>query len=179
MKLVEAKKYKKEIKQLYVSAFPKEERAPIFVLYCKTKDKRNHFYAVEENDKFAGLVYTIQDVGMVYVFFLAIAEEKRGQGYGTKVLATLKEMYPDRTITLMIEDTADTSADNYAQRVQRLRFYKKNGFQQLHIRINEAGVGYELLGTKENVTQADFLELMKNYVGGILFKWLYKKTEIE
>lgn len=179
MQLVDAKKYKKEIKQLYVTAFPKEERAPILVLYHKTKDKRNHFYAVEEKDEFAGLVYTIQDVGMVYVFFLAIAEGKRGQGYGTKVLSTLKEMYPDNTITLMIEDTADTSADNYAQRVQRLGFYKKNGFLQLNIRINEAGVGYELLGTNENVTQADFLKLMRNYVGGILFKWLYKKTKLE
>ena len=137
MQLVDAKKYKKEIKHLYVTAFPKEERAPIFVLYHKTKDKRNHFYAVEDNDECVGLVYTIQDVGMVYVFFLAIVEEKRGQGYGTKVLSTLKEMYPDSVITLMIEDTADIDADNYTQRIQRLGFYKNNGFKQLHIHIEE------------------------------------------
>jgi len=179
MQLVDAKKYKNQVKHLYVTAFPKEERAPLFVLYSKTNDERNHFYAIEDNEEFIGLVYTIQDEGMVYVFFLAIAEEKRGCGYGSKVLSLLKEMYPDSVITLMIEDTEDKDADNYTQRIQRLGFYKKNGFKQLHIHINEVGVEYELLGTEEGITQADFLSLMRNYVGGFLHKFIYRKTKFE
>lgn len=176
MQLVSAKEYKKQIKHLYETAFPKEERAPLFTLYYKTKDERNHFYAIVDNEEFVGLAYTIQDVGMVYVFFLAIVEEKRGQGYGTKTLSLLKEMYPDSVITLMIEDTEDKDADNYTQRIQRLGFYKKNGFKQLHIHINEVGVEYELLGTETGITQADFLSLMRNYVGGFLYRFIYRRT---
>ena len=174
-----AKKYKKQIKHLYETAFPKEERAPLFVLYYKTKDAKNNFYAVVDDDEFVGLSYTIQDKGMVYVFFLAIVEEKRGQGYGSEVLSTLKDMYPDQVITLMIEDTEDTAADNYAQRINRLGFYKKNGFKQLHIHINEVGVEYELLGTETGITQAQFLSLMRNYIGGFLYKFIYRKTKLE
>ena len=124
-------------------------------------------------------MYTIEDEGMVYVFFFAIEDEKRGKGYGSKVLSMVKEMYPNRTITLMIEDTAQTDAENYEQRIQRLKFYERNGFMQLHIHINEADVDYELLGTQKGVTQAAFLKLMKNYTGTLLYKFLYKRTKLE
>ena len=175
----DAKNYKKEIKHLYRTAFPKEERAPLFILYSKTKSGNNHFYAIVEDDAFTGLLYTIEDVGIVYVFFFAIEEDKRGQGYGSKVLSLVKDMYPGRTITLAIEDTADAKADNYDQRIQRLKFYERNGFTQLHFRVNEVGVVYELLGTEKGVTQADFLKLMKNYVGELLYRFIYRKTKIE
>ena len=58
----DAKNYKKEIKHLYRTAFPKEERAPLFILYSKTKSGNNHFYAIVEDDAFTGLLYTIEDV---------------------------------------------------------------------------------------------------------------------
>ena len=179
LRLVDAKNYKKQIKHLYETAFPKEERAPLFILYGKTKKERNHFYAIVEDEEFIGLLYTIEDVGIVYVFFFAIVEEKRGQGYGSKVLSLVKEMYAERTVTLAIEDTEDKAAENYEQRIQRLKFYERNGFKQLHFRVNEVGVVYELLGTQKGVTQANFLLLMKNYVGKLLFRFIYRKTKME
>ena len=179
IRLENAKKYKKQIKNLYVTAFPKEERAPLFVLYHKAKKVENNFYAIVEDDEFAGLVYTIQDAGILYVFFFAIVEEKRGQGYGSKVLSMIKEKYPNHIVTLMIEDTADKKADNYEQRIQRLKFYQRNGFMQLHVGVNEMGVEYELLGTQEGVTQVDFLDLMRKYVGDILFKFIYRKMKLK
>lgn len=175
----DAKKYAKEVKQLYITAFPKEERAPLFTLYHKTKKEQNHFHAIVDKDEFVGLLYTIEDVGIVYVFFFAIQEEKRGQGYGSKVLTMVKDMYPGRTVTLMIEDTEKKDADNYEQRIRRLKFYERNGFTQLHVHVNEVGVEYELLGTQAGVTQADFLQLMKNYVGGLLYRFIYRKTKFD
>lgn len=179
MQLADARKYKKQIKYLYRFAFPKNERAPLFFLFQKAKQERNFFYAVVDKGEFVGLVYTIQNERMVYVFFLAIIEEKQGNGYGTKTLSLIKEMYPDCVIILAIEDTADRNADNYAQRMKRLGFYERNGFRQLQVRVNEAGVVYELLGTESGITQADFLSLMKNYLGTILFKFIYRAMEFE
>ena len=172
--LEDAKKYKEQIKQLYRTAFPKEERAPLFTLYHKAKKEQYNFYAIVEDEEFTGLIYTMEDCGIVYVFFFAIQDEKRGQGYGSKVLAMIKDKYPNRTVTLMIEDMRETEADNYDQRIRRLKFYESNGFTQLHIYIIEAGVKYELLGTQTGVTQADFLQLMKNYLGGLLYRFIYK-----
>ena len=179
IRLEDAKKYRKQIKKLYRAAFPKEERAPLFTLYYKTKKENYNFYAIVEEEEFAGLIYTMEDGGIVYVFFFAIVDEKRGQGYGSKVLSMIKDMYPDRTVTLMIEDMRETEADNYEQRVRRLNFYERNGFTQLHIHIIEAGVRYELLGTQTGVTQADFLRLMRNYLGGLLYRFIYKEMKIE
>ena len=113
----------------------------------------------------------------ISVFFLAIEEEKRGKGYGTEVLKELRKMYPDLAISLMIEDPEETDAENLNERINRLKFYERNGFQRLSIKINEAGVNYELLGTEDTVTQADFLMMMKDYVGALLFKILYRKTK--
>lgn len=179
MKLVDARKHRKEVKRLYITAFPKEERAPFSLLMHRVNNGRDSFYAVEDNGEFVGLVYTIRKEKLLYVFFLAVAEEKRGMGYGTRILHCIKRLNPGCVISLMIEDTEDTSADNYEQRINRLGFYQANGFKQLHVKINEAGVGYELLGTEAFVTQADFLALMKDYVGEFLYKILYRKTLIE
>lgn len=177
--LVDARKYKKQIKKLYKSAFPREERAPLSFLFHRTGNGRDSFYAVVDNDEFVGLVYTIGIEKLVYVFFLAVVEDKRGNGYGSRILQTIRNLYPDCVITLAIEDTADRSAENFEQRIKRLKFYEANGFKQLHIKINEAGVDYELLGTENTVTQADFLAMMKNYFGSILFKIIYRKTKFE
>lgn len=144
---------------------------------CETP--KDTFYALVEDNEFIGLLYTIKTEKMVYVFFFAIEEKMRGKGYGTEVLKKLSEMYPDRAISLMIEDTDEEDAENLDERIGRLKFYEKNGFQRLFIKINEAGVNYELLGTTDTVTQQDFLMMMKDYVGLLLFKILYRKTNVK
>ncbi len=179
MQLVDAKKYKAKVKKLYKIAFPKNERAPISFLFSKTKHKENKFYAALDNNEFVGLAYTIQKNKMLYIFYLAVAEEKRGKGFGSEILATIKNMYSDCTILLEIEDTALTDAENFEERIKRLKFYQKNGYSQTHIRLNEAGVDFELLGTAATVTQAEFLSLMKRYLGAFLFKIIYRKTKFE
>lgn len=177
MEFVDAKKYKKEIKKLYRSAFPANERAPLFLLFKRTNNGRDLFSAVSCDGKFIGLVYTISIEKLTYVFFLAIKEELRGKGYGSKILDKIKNDSMDKTVILMIEDTKKENCDNLNERLERLKFYEKNGFLRLNIQINEAGVDYELLGTNKDVTQADFLSLMKKYVGSFLFKYLYRKTK--
>lgn len=178
MKFENAKKYKGKVKRLYKTAFPANERAPFHVLLSKTKDERNDFYAITDNDDFVGLVYTIKSDKVAYVFFLAVEETKRGNGYGTEILQMIKDMYPDRPVILMIEDTEITTARNYKERLNRLEFYKKNCFKQLHIKINEAGVDYELLATADTVILDHFLEIMKGFLGGFLFKFIYRKMKL-
>ena len=175
----EAKKYKKEIKKLYREAFPADERAPFFMLLKRTEREENSFYAITDENGFSGLVYTMKSEKVIYIFFLAVLSQKRGKGYGTEILSKIRNMNPDRAVILMIEDTGITDAPNYEERIDRLGFYKKNGFYQLGIKINEAGVNYELLGTNRNVVLEDFLSIMKKFLGKLLFKYIYRKMKIK
>ncbi len=179
MQLSDARKYKKQVKKLYRSAFPANERAPLFLLLLRTDNGRDSFYAVEDNGRFIGLVYTISTAELVYVFFLAVTEEMRGKGYGTGILAQLKEMHGDKTVCLMIEDPEEPDAENMDERINRLEFYQRNGFERLYIKINEAGVNYELLGTDASVTQAAFLGMMKDWLGSFLFRIIYRKMNVK
>ena len=72
MQFSDARKYKKQIKRLYRTAFPANERAPLFLLFRRTDNGRDSFWAVVDEEKFVGLVYTISTAKMVYVFFLAV-----------------------------------------------------------------------------------------------------------
>ena len=175
IKFEDVKQHKKEVKKLYREAFPADERAPFFMLIKRTERKENSFYAVTDNDGFAGLVYTIKSDKVIYVFFLAVIPEKRGKGYGTKILYEIKNKNPDLAVILMIEDTDIKDAPNYEERLNRLKFYKRNDFFQLGIKINEAGVKYELLGTKKDVVLEDFFKVMKKFLGKILFKLIYRR----
>ena len=147
-------------------------------MFLKTKNKNNSFIAVTSDGEFAGLYYTIKNENIIYIHFLAVYKEKRGQGIGTKIWERIKKENPDYTVVLMIEDTELENIKNKEERLNRLKFYQSNGYIKLGIKINEAGVEYELLGTDNNVTKADFLSLMKNYCGKFYYKYLYRKTHI-
>ena len=128
---------------------------------------------------FTGLLYGIREESLVYLFYLAVVAEKRKQGYGGRILKEVEKMFPDCTITLAIEDTEKTDAENYQQRITRLHFYEGNGYKKTGIKINEAGVDFELLGTNSNVTKAQFHNMMRKYFGPFRFWMVYRKDTVE
>ena len=173
VELVDARIYKKQIKHLYKTAFPIKERLPLPFLFHKTKNDASSFYAAVDNNEFVGFAYVIRYKNLVYINYLAIEENKRGNGYGTEILRKIKDIHPDCIITLLIEDTDVIHADNYDERIRRLDFYTRNGYEQLHVKVTEIGVKFELLGTEKKVTQSDYLKLMKNFLGRLFFKIIY------
>lgn len=174
MEFVNYKAYRKQVKNLYKSAFPYDERFPMPFLYWKARGKDNNFCAVLDKGEFVGLSYTVESENFLYVYYLAVIEEARNKGLGSKILAKIKEENPNRTITLAVEDTEVKDAPNYEMRLRRLEFYRRNGFERLNMKINEAGVWLELLGTDDTVNYDEFIALMKKFLGRILFRIIYK-----
>ena len=179
MEFCNAEKYKKEVKKLYAEAFPRVERAPVRLLFRKNGKENGWFYAVTEEGSFTGLLYGIKMDSLIYLFYLAVVKDKRNNGYGSRILNEVKKMYPDCTITLAIEDTEDVKAKNYSQRITRLHFYESNGYRKLGIKVNEAGVWFELLGTRNNVTKTQFLDMMRAYFGPVRFWSVYRKNKLK
>ena len=103
------------IRALYRQAFPPEEQAPFWLLMRKTKLPMTDFWAFYEQETWVGFAYVIQNEILAYLFYLAIAPEQRGKGYGHQAMACLKEQYASKTLFLSLE-TLDEQAENYEQR---------------------------------------------------------------
>lgn len=167
-------KKNKKVTKLYNEAFPKDERIPIWLLKILVRKNKAKFYGIYDNEKFVGLVYNIFYKDIVFVFYLAIDKGTREQGYGTKVLDSIKQKYKNSRIILCIEPV-DENSDNYEQRVKRKKFYLKNGFEDSNYIIKERNIIYEMLYYNENVALQEFEEMMKNYFGKMLYEKFYKK----
>ena len=167
-------KKNKKVTKLYNEAFLKDERIPIWLLKILVRKNKAKFYGIYDNEKFVGLVYNIFYKDIVFVFYLAIDKGTREQGYGTKVLDSIKQKYKNSRIILCIEPV-DENSDNYEQRVKRKKFYLKNGFEDSNYIIKERNIIYEMLYYNENVALQEFEEMMKNYFGKMLYEKFYKK----
>lgn len=119
----------RDVKALYMQAFPEEERIPFVPLTLNSYRRDVTFRAFydEQGDNFAGLLYSVMGDDAAYALFLAVNPQMRSKGYGSQILSTLKAEAGNRAVFLDIEPVVKR-AENYEQRVQRLRFYERNGF---------------------------------------------------
>ncbi len=155
-----------KIKPLYYSAFPPEERPPFFLVKRKDKSGAGEMLAVKDGEIFVGFAYLICQKDLAYLFFLAIDGSRRGRGYGSAVLAALRERYQGKRLFLAREQL-DKSAENYDQRVKRHSFYLKGGFTDLPCKIKEGPVVYDVMGVGGNITAEEYDALIVGWCGKI------------
>lgn len=124
-----------KFKQLYFKAFPKEERRHVLTLWIAKKLGKIDMFALEKDDNFVGLLITAKEEDLVWIDYLAISTDYRGQGLGSEVLDHLKDHYEGSRIFLEVE-TPLNQVDNYHQRLKRVEFYKQNGFKPAGLRVS-------------------------------------------
>lgn len=169
VKLQRDNKDYKNVKRLYITAFPKEERAPFFFLFMRRNRSCCDFYAAYLNNEWVGLTYLIYDNEFVYVFYLAVSENSRGKGAGSAILSEIKRAHFDKTVFLAIEEM-NPDAENYPERVKRKAFYEHNGFHAAGIKLREVNVIYDVMTTGENVTSERFKKMMNSWLGKAVSK---------
>ncbi len=160
----------KQIKELYFSAFPKEERAPFGMMTRKARQGKGRMLAAKDGDTFAGFAYIIENADCAYLFYLAIISGARGRGYGSAVLGKLRETYKGKRLFLARE-SLDPASDNYDQRVRRHEFYLRNGFEDLACKIREYKVTFDVMSIGGNITPDDYKEIMTPWCGKFLVKY--------
>lgn len=158
-----------QVKRLYLSAFPKEERPPFFLLRRGLKRQGGELLVAKENGKLLGFAYLVGTQSLGYLFFFAMEENCRGLGYGSEVLRLLKQRYCGKRLFLARE-MLDETADNYTQRLRRHSFYLRNGFSDLTCQIQEGPVCFDVMGIGGEVSPQEYAELMDAWGG----KWLRK-----
>ena len=157
------------IKRVYLSAFPKEERPPFSILRRSVEQKKGMFLVIEEGEQFIGFLHVVVHSDLVYLAFFAIDEACRGKGYGSQSLQHLQQRFAEKRI-LVAREALDADADNYAQRVRRYGFYLRNGFAEIPYSIKEGGVTYDAMSTNGDVRPEEYDDLVSNWVSPLIRK---------
>lgn len=127
--------------------------------------KNVHFQALYDDGKFCGMAYYAVGSQTVYLLYLAVNPDLRGQGYGTQILQHLQVKFPDKQLTLDIEPVTKI-AKNYSQRVRRLHFYERNGFHQTSARLMDADGEFQILTTGKRLNTTSVVATLKQMSSG-------------
>lgn len=112
----------KEAWSIYESSFPSDERRDLKSQLKSMKNELYNFFVVYE-DKILAAIITDWNLGnFLFVEHLAVKENLRGKGIGTKVLNEHLKITNKKTI-LEVERPANETA------AKRIKFYEKIGFK--------------------------------------------------
>lgn len=134
-----------QAKALYHRAFPKEECAPWWLMRLNARRRGIDLTAWVEDGAFCGITASVTTENMHYLWYFAVAEEKRGRGVGSKILEILRKQHPQLALNVepLIPD-----APNYPERVRRLDFYRRNGLTDTGWDVWEVGGQYRILSDR-------------------------------
>ena len=160
---IEASQWK-EVKSIYMEAFPKRERKPFFVLKHSVKRGKARVFTASDENGLLGFAVAIPYQNMVMVDYLAVSGKIRSKGTGSFIMQEICQYFSDKKVVLLIEQL-DEGAENREQRIARRRFYLKNGFTS----AEGAGGDMEILNFGGKVSQEDYMCLQKYALGRLLF----------
>lgn len=100
----------KDVCRLMRTAFPQNEQIPMWLLRVLAFRKNVNFRVFYEDDQLCGILYTAENDKYIFVLYLAVNDQIRSKGYGTKILDWLKQS-TGKIIVLNVE-SLDPSAEN-------------------------------------------------------------------
>ena len=159
----------KEIKEIYMEAFPKAERKPFFTVRRSVNKGKSLLLTAMENEVLQGFVMAIPYKNMVMVDYLAVSSKIRSRGTGSKIMQEICRYFPGEKIVLLIERLDDT-AENKDQRIARRRFYFKNGFTSSNIYITGRSGNMEILNFGGTVSKQEYMDLQQHALGKLMFR---------
>ncbi|MDO4300412.1 MAG: GNAT family N-acetyltransferase [Clostridia bacterium] len=163
-------RYVREIKKLYISAFPKVERKPFWLMMLNQKRGKMKIFYLSDNNEFAGLAVMAEHNDRALLLYFAIAENKRDCGYGSKALKMLMKRYEKKRFYLEIESTKK-ECENKEIRLRRKSFYIKNGMAETGLNVNLFGVEMEVLSNGALLGYDEYIEPYEKNFG----KWIRRK----
>ncbi|HEM6115818.1 GNAT family N-acetyltransferase [Streptococcus pluranimalium] len=156
----------KQVRDLYRTVFPIEERLPFIFLMLNSYRTIASAYAYYQEEKFIGFAYIIHNKDYLFVTYLGVNPEHHSQGFGSQMLADLKKLADGRHMILSIEPL-DTKADNYHQRLKRLAFYERNGFTLTQVFYQENQEMFQFMVTDPSLNWKAFEKFLKQSFLGL------------
>ena len=178
-----------QVKALYESAFPANERIPIKHLLddkikrefwaffddtpCENNGGNGDKIAATEiaaTPMFCGFSNSITHGSITNIVYFAVVSELRSRGYGSQILQAIHKQHPDTRLVVDIEVEEDSKdAEELERRNRRRDFYQRNGFDSSPVDYVWQGEHYRLLSAGGTVTDKEFRdfwkEILKNVPG--------------
>lgn len=171
-----------QVKALYESAFPANERIPIkhllddkiereFWAFFDKEEGGNHGEVGKEiaaAPMFCGFSNSITHGSITNIVYFAVVPELRSRGYGSQILQVIREQHPDTRIVVDIEVEEDSKdAEELERRNRRRDFYLRNGFDSSPVDYVWQGEHYRLLSAGGPVTEKEFRDFWKEILKDI------------
>lgn len=162
-----------KVHQLYLSAFPREERIPWPLMRLNALRGGIDLTAFLDGDTFCGFTYSVTCGDLHFLLFFAVDANLRSRGYGSAILSLLKEVYG--TVVLNIEPLVE-DAPNLPERQHRYGFYRHNGFADTGYHVWEVGGMFRVLSTVAELDIPSYQKLFLKLTFGI-WKVRLEKSE--
>lgn len=162
----------KEIKEIYMEAFPKAERKLFFTIRHSVKKGKMQILTAMEENVLLGFGMIIPFQNLVMVDYLAVSGKTRSRGTGSRILQEVCHQFAGKKIMLLIE-RLDEHAENKEQRIARRKFYLKNGFTSSGIFITGHSGEMEILKYGEEISEKEYMELQEYALG----RWMFRLSK--
>ena len=154
-----------QVRTLYKTTFLVTEDPWDFIMDL-TILKKIDIRAYYESDAFVGFTIVYPRHPFYWLWYIAIREDIRGQGYGQSVLSELLEKHKGKTVILDIE-SPEQVCNNMEIRHRRHAFYLHNGFRDTEVGHSYKGIDYTFMVNGEVAfTRQDYNDIIKD------FNWL-------
>lgn len=154
-----------QIIALYERSFPETERIPTEILLKKSGQGIADFFAYYDKDRLVGFSFATVSDQAVFLVYLAVEEELRSRGYGSMILKHIATNHSPKGIMVNIEPV-DKEAENYDQRLKRLRFYTDNGFRESGYQLIDHGNHYSILTTVTPFSEPAYRSAIDRLISG-------------
>lgn len=142
------------------TAFPYEERRDLSDQKECLNNKFFNFFEIFDNETAVGFIAFWAFPEFIFIEHIAIDEEKRAGGYGSKTIELVKETYKKPIIL-------EAEAPETEQQIKRIRFYDRLGFKVNSYDYEQPsyhggeGVPLKILSFPELISQEEFDLFMK------------------
>ena len=143
-----------EARRLYEASFPPNERSPFSALFSDFHGEEEIMAALEET-RFIGMAVLLTWQDITHILYIAVEEELRSRGYGSRILELIRKSYPGQKIIADLE-RPEKKARNESQRESRIAFYIKNGYSFTDIEYRWKNEDYCIMSNGGNVSRKAF-----------------------
>ena len=165
--------YRQAIINLYLQAFPIEERKPVDLLFTHAESEKSDIYIItDDTGAFSGFFVTIYNDSIMIIEYLAISNQARGKGIGSQAISWLVKTFPTHNLVVEIEET-QVQAEDLDLRLKRRYFYEKHDFVFINQSIQFFDIHLELMATRPDLNYHDYIGPYEYLYGSDIRKKIY------
>lgn len=174
LKEIDLNEFENNMYSYYEEIFPDDERKPLSVIRKIYENGYTQIIGIFNDENPVGfmMVNKIEEDGFAILDYLAIFEEYRNKGYGTKAIELLKDLYKDTKGIFVEVDKIGLGIDDAENliREKRKNFYENLGFKKLRYDLFLFDViympyVYSNIETDEEIVVEKILDIYNTTVG--------------